>query len=102
MATAIEDDALEAVGLARLDLQQLAALEPQIAPPAAVTPEAFDKDAIAASRFWLAGQALIARLPSRAARSAREQAAVEALSKRLREVRVRFLRSYAPLLSAEL
>ena len=30
---AIQDDALEAVGLSREDLQHLAELEPQIAPP---------------------------------------------------------------------
>ena len=67
-----------------------------------LTPEAFSADALAASRFFQAGQALVDRLPSRAARTAGEQAAVEALSKQLREVRIRFLRSYAPLLYAEL
>jgi len=102
MAIAMQQGALEAVGLARADLQQLAALEPQIAPPRVGTSADFNADAPAASRFFQAGQALIGRLPSRPARTASEQAAAEALTKHLREVRLRFLRSYAAPLYAEL
>jgi thioesterase DpgC len=102
MAMAIQDAALEAAGLSRGDLQQFSALEPELAPPAAATLDRFRADSLAASRFFSAGQALVDRLPSRARRSEPEQAAVESLSKRLRDVRIRFLRSYAPLLYAQL
>ena len=100
---AIQDNALEAVGLSREDLQLFSNLEPIFPPsPLAATADLFMVDSQAASRFFLAGQALVDRLPSRAGRSEREQAAVDALTKRLREVRIRFLRSYAPLLYAQL
>jgi len=102
MTTAIQRDALAAVGLSRADLEHFSALEPQIAQPAAATPDLFAADSRAASRYFLAGQALIDRLPPRPRRSAAEQAAVETLLQHLREVRVRFLRSYVPLLYARL
>jgi (3,5-dihydroxyphenyl)acetyl-CoA 1,2-dioxygenase len=100
---AIQTDALEAVGLSREDLQLFSNLEPIFPPsPLAATADQFTVDSQAASRFFQAGQALVDRLPSRAGRSEREQAAVDALTKQLREVRIGFLRRYAPLLYAQL
>jgi thioesterase DpgC len=98
----IQDNALEAVGLSSEDLQHLSKLEPNFPPPQAATPDLLAADCLAASRFFQAGQALVDRLPSRARRSERAQAAADALTKQLREVRIRFLRSYAPLLYAQL
>src|ERR1700736_4791593 len=102
MAMAIQGDALEAVGLSRHNLEHLSALEPEFAPAVAAQPETLPADSAAASQFFAAGQALLDRLPRRAQRSEREQTAVEALTRQLREVRVRFLRSYAALLFAQL
>src|SRR6476646_5906253 len=102
MAMAIQDAALEAAGLSHGDLLQFSALEPELASPATATLDRFRADSPAASRFFSAGQALVDRLPTRAHRSEPEQAAAEALLKRLRDVRIRFLRSYAPLLYAQL
>jgi thioesterase DpgC len=102
MAMALQQDALEAVGLSGEDVRQFAELEPRTAPPGTWTAETFGADADAASRYFRAGQALLDRLPSRPGRSEREQAAAEAVSKQLREVRLRFLRSYAPLLYRQL
>jgi (3,5-dihydroxyphenyl)acetyl-CoA 1,2-dioxygenase len=102
MAMAIQGDALEAVGLSSEDLQHFSALEPTFAPRMGATPDQLGSDSQAASRFFQAGQALVDRLPSRGQGSEREQAAVDALTQQLREVRIRFLRSYAPLLYAKL
>src|SRR5579859_7750090 len=106
MAMAIEAESLESVGLSSADVQRFAELEPRFVPLGDGTPESraenFPGDADAASRFFRAGQALLDRLPPRAQRSEREQAAVEALTKRLREVRVRFLRLHAGSLYAQL
>ncbi len=81
---------LEAVGLARDDVQAWAAAEPAFDIRAV-----WSDDAARLSRYALAGQALLERLPPRPRRSEREQAAAAALQTPLREVRVGFLRRYA-------
>jgi (3,5-dihydroxyphenyl)acetyl-CoA 1,2-dioxygenase len=98
----LQNDVLAAVGLSNEDLQQFSELEPKFAPATAASPETFTADSLAASLFFLAGQSLLDRLPSRRERSEREQRVVDALMTHLREVRVRFLRGYAPLLYAQL
>src|ERR1700694_4886251 len=102
MAIALRDDLLEGAGLARADLDQLSRLEPNFPSALSTTPAEFDRDARAASRFFQTGQALLDRLPPRPQRSAREQAAAEALLTHLRQARIRFLRPYAALLYADL
>ncbi len=97
MAIAIRDDALGGVGLSRTDLDGLSDLEPTIR-----AADNFDGDASAVSRFLLAGQALVDRLPPRPNRSVAEQAAADALVAYLRQVRVRFLRHHAGPLYARL
>jgi thioesterase DpgC len=98
----IQDDALEAVGLSRAELAHFAAMEPAFAPPTVATRDTLKADTARASQFFQAGQALVDRLPARARRAEREQAAVEALVQQLRAVRLRFLRGYAGLLYAQL
>ncbi|MGI9147711.1 MAG: enoyl-CoA hydratase/isomerase family protein [Chloroflexota bacterium] len=98
----IQTDALEAAGLSSQDLQQFWKLEPSFPAPLAANPGSLAADAQSASRFFQAGQVLADRFPSRPRRSEREQAAVEALTQHLRRVRVRFLRTYAGLLYAQL
>jgi thioesterase DpgC len=97
MAIAIRDDVLGGVGLSRTDLDGLSDLEPMFR-----SSENFDGDASAVSRFLLAGQALVDRLPPRPSRSADEQAAADALIQYLRQVRIGFLRHYAGTLYAQL
>src|SRR6266851_3572456 len=100
---AIQNEALEAVGLSREELRYFSNLEPIFsASPVPATPDLLTADAQAASRFFQAGQALVDRLPSRTRRSEREQTAVDGLTRQLREVRIRFLRRYAALLYANL
>jgi (3,5-dihydroxyphenyl)acetyl-CoA 1,2-dioxygenase len=102
MAIAIADAALESAGLPRGEVEYFARLDPNFAGAAAVSAEALRADGVAASRFFRAGQALIDRLPPRAQRSATEQAVAETLRGHLRATRIRFLRSYAAELYAEL
>jgi len=77
------------VGWSADELDGFARLEP------AFTPQRFDADVQAASRYFQAGQALLDRLPQRGARSEGEQAAAAALHQALRKVRTAFLRRYA-------
>jgi thioesterase DpgC len=102
MAIGIRDDVLGGVGLSREDVDRLADLEPNVMEPSGRSPEGLDGDALAISRFFRAGQALVDRLPSRPRRSASEQAAADALIGYLRQARIRFLRPYAGLLYARL
>jgi thioesterase DpgC len=97
MAIAIRDDVLVGAELSREDLDRVSDLE-----PAFQGSENFAGDASAVSRFLLAGQALVDRLPARPKRSGTEQAAAEALIQYLRQVRVAFLRRYAGTLYARL
>src|SRR6266851_5549529 len=97
MAIAIRDDVLGGVELSREDLDRLSDLEPTFR-----SPDNFEDDAVAVSRFLLAGQALVDRLPPRPKRSVPEQAAADALIQYLRQARIRFLRLYAGTLYAQL
>jgi len=97
MAIAIREDALAGAGLPRADLDHLADLEPRF-----TSAENFEGDAVAASRFFQAGHALVERLPWRPNRSADEQAAADALNQYLRQVRIGFLRHHVGLLYAQL
>src|SRR5947208_11790241 len=97
MAIASRDEVLGGVGLSRADLDRFSDLEPAFSGP-----DDFDGDASSASRFLLAGQALVERLPRRPDRSASEQAAAEALIQYLREIRIAFLRRHASTLYAQL
>jgi thioesterase DpgC len=91
MAIAIGDD----VGLPRVELERLGEIEPGWG-------QSYEADARAASRFLLAGQALVDRLPPRPERSAKEQTAAETLQSQLRTTRVAFLRRHAARLYAQL
>jgi (3,5-dihydroxyphenyl)acetyl-CoA 1,2-dioxygenase len=102
MAIAMHGDALEAAGLAREDVDDFSALEPALPPRLAANDEHLGRDVLAASTFFQAGETLIDRLPPRPARSERQQTAVEELNRHLREVRLRFLRVYAPRVYARL
>src|SRR5579859_5252872 len=100
MAMAIS--ALASVGLSSDDLQQFLELQPTFSPGPLRDATRFASDAQAARRFFQAGQALLDRFPPRATRSIPEQEGVEALTRHLREVRVRFLRCHAAELYGEL
>jgi (3,5-dihydroxyphenyl)acetyl-CoA 1,2-dioxygenase len=91
MAIAIRDD----VGLPRDELERFSHLEPTFG-------QAVGADAAAASRFFLAGQALLERLPPRARRSEAEQTAAEELKRPLRDARLGFLRRHAAALYGQL
>ncbi|HEY2594156.1 MAG TPA: enoyl-CoA hydratase/isomerase family protein, partial [Chloroflexota bacterium] len=82
--------AIDGAGLASEELRRFSELNPARSFGASLA-----SDAHAASRFFLAGQALIDRLPERAWRSAAEQAAAEALHRDLRATRTAFLRRHA-------
>jgi thioesterase DpgC len=97
MAIAIRDDVLGGVELSREDLHHLSDLEPTFR-----SHDNFEGDAVAVSRFLLAGQALVDRLPPRPKRSVPEQAAADALIQYLRQARIRFLRQHAGTLYARL
>ncbi|HEY3059701.1 MAG TPA: enoyl-CoA hydratase/isomerase family protein [Chloroflexota bacterium] len=64
--------------------------------PTFTSAEQFEADGVAASRYFSAGQALLDRLPQRAARSEREQAAATAVHASLRSVRTGFMRHHGP------
>jgi thioesterase DpgC len=102
MAIAIGDDVLDGAGLPREELNRLAGLEPAFAPAGWADRDIFERDALAATRFLQAGQAILERLPSRPRRTASEEAAAEALTHHLRQVRLDFLRRYAGTLYAQL
>ena len=88
---------LEGVGLGRDDVQTWLTLEPTFEPPTG-----WSEDAARLSRYALAGQALLDKLPNRPSRSAREQSAADALHTQLRAARVGFLRRHAAALYAAL
>jgi thioesterase DpgC len=96
MAIALHDE------VPRADLDRLASLEPTFAPLSATDPQGFERDALAATRYFQAGQTILDRLPARPRRSTREEAATEALVAQLRQVRIGFLRRYAGPLYAQL
>jgi (3,5-dihydroxyphenyl)acetyl-CoA 1,2-dioxygenase len=102
MAIAIGDSALVSVGLPREDLDRWAASEPTFPAAERATPDRLLADAVALSRFLLAGQALLERLPPRPNRSEQEQAAAEALHTALRSTRGAFLKRYVNLVYEEL
>src|SRR3981189_2936097 len=102
MAIAIREDALASAGLPRDEVDQLSQLEPDFPPATSINAEGFDRAALAASRFFQAGQGLLERLPQRPDRSADEQVAADALIQYLRQVRIGFLRRYAGTLYARL
>src|SRR5438309_3199574 len=102
MAIAIRDDVLGGVALSRADLDRLSDLEPNLGLPFERSAADFDGDAAVVSRFLLAGQALVDRLPPRPTRSVAELAAADALNQYLREVRTRFLRHHGGTLYARL
>src|SRR5260370_17010374 len=91
MAIAIGED----VGLSKDEVDRFTQLEPSFG-------QSFEVDASAASRFFLAGQVLIDRLPPRPRRSEREQSAAEAIHQQLRETRLAFLRPYVARLYMQL
>jgi thioesterase DpgC len=89
--------AIDGAGLASEELTRFSEMNPARSFGASLA-----SDARAASRFFLAGQALINRLPERARRSPAEQAAAEALHRALRATRTAFLRRHAAELYATL
>jgi (3,5-dihydroxyphenyl)acetyl-CoA 1,2-dioxygenase len=100
MAIALQHGVLDGVGLPSDELERFAQSEPGFS--AGQSADALGPEARAASRFFLAGQGLLQRLPPRPRRSEREQAAAEALRQHLRATRIRFLRRHAAQLYAEL
>src|SRR6187397_1151827 len=90
MAIASGDPALAGVGWSADELGAFDGLEPTFTGSAAL-----DRDAHALTAYVQSGQALIDRLPVRAARSEREQAAASAIHAALRSVRTAFLRRHA-------
>src|SRR5438128_6877431 len=102
MAIASREDVLEGAGLPREDLDHLARMEPQLAPPQSTDQEAFERDTLAVTGFFAAGRTIMERLPTRPLRSAGEQAAANALNEYLRQVRVGFLRRHAGTLYGHL
>ena len=82
--------AIDGVGFAADELARFSALD-----PTASFGETLAADAEAATGYFRAGQALIDRLPARASRSEREQAAAEGLHRELRGARTAFLRRHA-------
>jgi thioesterase DpgC len=90
MAIASGDPALAGVGWSTDELGAFDALEPTFTGSAAL-----DRDAHALTAYVQSGQALIDRLPVRAERSEREQAAASAIHAALRTVRTAFLRRQA-------
>src|SRR6266568_3251748 len=91
MAIAIGED----VGLSKDEVDRFTQLEPSLG-------QSFEADASAASRFFLAGQALIDRLPPRPRRSEREHSAAEAIQQQLCQTRLAFLRRYVARLYMQL
>jgi thioesterase DpgC len=96
VAIAVGADVLEGAGLSRDNVQQWTASEPTFAV------DRFAADALAASRFFESGQALLDSLPPRPKRSEREVLAADALKKAMRQTRVDFLRRHAAGLYATL
>jgi thioesterase DpgC len=86
MAIDVPDD----VGFSAAELHSFSGLD-----PATAFGQSMESDALAASRFFAAGQALLDRLPARPDRSEVEQVAAEALHQRLRATRIAFLRRHA-------
>lgn len=95
MSTQILSSTAEDAGLPRQELERFSELEPRLG-------DSFESDASAASRYFVAGQALIDRLPPRPHRSEPEQKAAESLLNQLRSGRLAFLRRHAPRLYAKL
>src|SRR5690348_4230414 len=62
----------------------------------------FAADRVAATRYFAAGEALIAGMPPRPERSAAEQAEVDELQTRLRSARLAFLRRHVARLYSDL
>jgi (3,5-dihydroxyphenyl)acetyl-CoA 1,2-dioxygenase len=100
MAIALQQGVLGGVGLPSDELERFAQSEPAFS--AGQSADALGPEALAASRFFVAGQGLLQRLPPRPRRSEREQAAAEALRQHLQATRIRFLRRHAAQLYAEL
>jgi len=90
MAIASGDPALAGMGWSTEELASFDALEPRFTDSAS-----FDADADALTKYVRVGQALIDRLPARADRSEREQAAASAMHAELRSARTAFLRRHA-------
>ena len=95
MSTQVLSSTGEDAGLPRHELERFSDLEPSLG-------DSFESDASAASRYFLAGQALIDRLPARPYRSDPEQKAAETLQSQMRSARLAFLRRHAPRLYAKL
>ena len=95
MSTPVLSRAGEDAGLPRNELERFSELEPHLG-------DSFESDTGAASRYFLAGQALIDRLPPRPQRTGSQQRAVETLQGQLRTKRLALLRQYAPRLYSKL
>ena len=102
MAIALRDEALGGVGFSHDELDRLAGLEPEFGPGPATDRQTFERDTLAATRFFAVGRAMVERLPARPLRSADEQVAAEALIDYLRQIRVGWLRRHAGTLYAQL
>jgi len=96
MAIATGAQVLSVSGLPHDEVEQFGKLAPALAG------HDLGREAQAAAAFFSAGQQLLDRLPARAQRSQREQAAATALHEQLREVRLRFLRANAASVYAQL
>src|SRR5438105_14773803 len=103
MAIAVGQDVLIGVGLAETDVARWTAIEPRFAPPDEDSAaDTYDRDVLAARRFFEAGQSLFERLPPRPRRSAGERLAADMLQHGLRQIRLDFLRRHTARLYAHL
>jgi thioesterase DpgC len=83
-------DSADNLGLSADELDRFYQLDPR-----RLFGDSLASDVQAASRFFVAGQALLDRLPARASRSAAQQSVAETLHRHLRATRVAFLRRHA-------
>jgi thioesterase DpgC len=93
---------LAAAGLPASEVEHWRASRPAFTPPGKASEASLPGDAEALRGHVERGQALVARLPARTARTAIEQAAARAIREALRRARLEFLRSYAEPVYAQL
>ena len=89
----------EVAGLSGDDVQDWIVARPSIFRSDA---EGWAAEAVAASRYFELGGALLRRLPARPRRDTNEEAAADAIKDALRDCRVRFLQAHAERVYAEL
>jgi thioesterase DpgC len=95
MKQATESPSLRAAGLPEALISEWQAAEPEVTGD-------LGQDRRSHGEFWRRSDALLARLPRKAARAAAEAATADAIHAQAREARERFLRRHAEAVYAEL